>query len=210
MDPAAAQARVVVEERRRRARSGVSRSSRSRLRPLRPAPTISTRRWWLRPAIPADEADERALAEAGGADEQRAQQRVDDEDRGREVAEVARRVDHGVGERFGDDDRGEHEGRVARTRIPPDRAVEPERDERQEAGGEQDRQRDDEEVALVDRAGSLDRDEVGGVEGRRDERAVDDDLDEPAPVHAERAQRRVVRLLGVGEEAARTGAAARS
>ena len=168
---------------------GVSRSSRSRLRPLRPAPTISTRRWSPRPAIPETSADERALAEAGAADEQRAQERVDDEDRGREVAEVARRVDHGVGDRLRDDDGGEHERRVARTRVAPDRAVEPERDEGEEADGEEDRQRDDEEVPLVDRAVPVDDDEVGGVEGRRHERAVDDDLDEPAPVHAERCSR---------------------
>ena len=81
-----------------------------------------------------DECDERALSEAGGADEQRAEQRVDDEDRGREVAEVARRVDHGVGDHLGDDDGGEHERSVARTRIAPDRAVEPERDEGRGSG----------------------------------------------------------------------------
>ena len=71
------------------ARPGVSRSSRSRLRPERPAPTISVRRP-SRSRQRRAGAEERALAEPRGADHDHAEQRVEDEDARREVAERRR------------------------------------------------------------------------------------------------------------------------
>ena len=95
----------LVERRRRRARPGsaaaaargrrrrtpttrspgVSRSSRSRLRPLRPAPTISVRRWFRRPTNePMPRATARSENRAAPI-ERRAEQEVDEEDAAREA-----------------------------------------------------------------------------------------------------------------------------
>ena len=78
----------------------------------------------------------------------------------REVAEVACRGEHPERDDLGDDDRRDDRGGVARAGVAPDAAVEAERDEREVARGEQDRQRGREDVPLRDRALALDAQEV--------------------------------------------------
>ena len=82
----------------------VSRSSRIRLRPVRPAPTITrASAGAVAHRLRAD--DDRALGEPRRADGDHADQRVDDEERAREVAHVLRQHHEGERDDLGDDDR---------------------------------------------------------------------------------------------------------
>ena len=134
----------------------------------------------------------------GCPDEERREDRVDDEDLdGGERPDRAQRHEDEVGDdrrrRAPDRDRDD----VARGREPPHPAVHAEGDEEDVARGEQDRQRGEEDRALVLRPRSADDEEVGGEEGAADDQEVDDDLDEPARLEDERPpERRLGRLGG--------------
>ena len=86
VQPPASQPRVVVDERRRRVRPASRAARAACCGPLRPAPTIRTRRPSPLPRQ-LDAADDRALGEACADDRDRADQRVDHEDAAGEVAE---------------------------------------------------------------------------------------------------------------------------
>ena len=83
---------------------GVSRSSRSRLRPLRPAPTISSRCWRRARRASREPAGDRALPEARGADEERAEEHVDEVRPAREAVPRHRRPDEEERGGLGDHD----------------------------------------------------------------------------------------------------------
>ena len=78
--------------------------------------------------------------------------------------------------------------RVARRPRSARRPVEAERDEGEVARGEQHRQRQRGDVALVRACRAAEAQQVRGEERRGDQREVDDDLDEAAPVDVERLQ----------------------
>src|SRR5215468_8613375 len=149
---------------------------------------------------------EAALPEARRADDDDAHERVDDEDAARERAPDLRRVEDQVRDELGDDDRADDRGGVACAGVTPDAPIEPEWDEREVARREQHRQRDLEDVPVVWRAAALQAQVVRERERRRDEREVDERLDEAPRVRDERAEPAALlehsrRPLDVGKDA---------
>ena len=57
-------------------------------------------------------------------------------------------------------------------------------------------------MALIGRADPVEAEQIGGEEGRRDQRAVDGDLGEAARVDRELPRPRLAAVVGVGQEGA--------
>ena len=167
---------------------GVSRSSRRRLRPLRPAPTMRSRRCVPRPTS-ADSPRATPRSRGGGADRARADQHVDDEDRRSGTRRTAR-VDQMNRNAAASDSRdGGEDGRsVARAGVPPDAAVDAERDEEDVARDEHRRQRRGGARGARSPCRALDRDQVRDEERRADQHEVDEHLDERASVDDQRTR----------------------
>ena len=111
-----------------------------------------------------------AAAIAAAADEC-----VDHEDAAREVADRSLRERDDADRRdLRDDDRSACTKRVARARVPPDARVHAEEQQRDVAAEQEDRQREQEVVALVRRADAVEAKQVRGQERRRDQCAVDE------------------------------------
>ncbi len=198
LKPPAPQARVVVDEahdvlaRRLAQLAEQAAAASSRADDQRPAARRVERR---------EPARSRSLPEPRRADEDDADERVDHEHALREVPEVAGRSEHAERDELGGDDRRDDRDRVACAGIAPHAAVEAERDEREVARDEQDRQRGREDEPLRDRSLALDAQEVRREERRADQREVDDDLDETPAVHCEERRSRRPVAVGVGEQA---------
>ena len=152
--------------------------------------------------------EERPLAEAGRADQDHREQRVDEVDPCGEVAErPAREPDDADGERLRDDDGNDDREALVGAGETPDAAVQARRNEA-EVPREQDRgQGDEEDVLLVVGARAMDEEQVSNRERRRDQGEVDDELDE-APGREENAtyqhrpaRRRFAGLVDVCQEA---------
>ena len=160
---------------------GVSRASRAKLRPSRPAPTMSTRDASRSrpPAVPPF--DEHPEGEPRAADEHRREDRVEDEHRRREADDEPRSE---TDDRPASDRRHRARDRddelVGRRRVAPDAAVDPAEHEAEVAGSEHDRKRCEEGRALDVVPEPADDDVVGGEERAAHEREVDDDLDHPS------------------------------
>jgi hypothetical protein len=148
----------------------------------------------------------RTNARSQKRDAHRAHDCIDDEYAPWERAPVLGRVENQVRRDLRRHDRGDDAGRIACTGVPPDAAVEAERDEGQVADGQHDGDGDEEDVPLVRVAASLQAQVVRDGEGGGDEREVDDRLHEPARIHDERAEpatffREARRPFRVGEPA---------
>ena len=138
LEPAAAEARVVVDEADHRL-ARASRAARAAGCVRRgPAPTIRVRRrsprsrseWRPRTTARSPKRD--------SADQHRAEQRVDDEDGAREVARRARQREEDEGDASETTTAVSTESGIARAGVAPDAAVEPEEDEGDVARGEHD------------------------------------------------------------------------
>ena len=120
---------------------------------------------------PADERRERtsdaSFPEARGADEERAEQEIDEEHAARESVPGDRRPEEEERRCLRDEHRGEDARGVAGARVAPDAAVQAEDDEREIARDEHRRQGDVEDVAHPRRALALHADRVRGGERRR-------------------------------------------
>ena len=134
-------------------------------------------------------AEERALAEARGADEHDGDQRVDDVRAERKVAEgPVRAPDDADGQDLGQDHPGHDRGGVSGTGETPHARVQLERDEERVSRGQDHRQREQEDVLLVRRPTPVHEEQVGGRERGGDECEVDRHLGQPSRVEQDHAQ----------------------
>ncbi len=145
---------------------------------------------------------------AAAAQEQEQQDGVDHEERPR-VAVEAEHAGHGEHRQHpAEHDRLRQPHQRRHVRVPPQPAVGPQRRERHHLGGDDERQRGDEQ-RLLDGVGRLEAQAVGGVVGDDDEQEIDGEGDGVPAVDGRRRQPRSGLRLGrsgVAADAAEEGA----